>query len=147
GNWAGFWDAFKHLILPGVITALAGVSELARMTRSAMVENLNKPFAYAERAYGIPENKILFKYILKPSANSIITIAAITMAGFFGGAYISEQIFNFPGLGRYALTAMLQKDVFAVSAVVMYTGVIVMVFNLLIDILISIVDPRVKHNS
>ena len=109
-----------------------------------MVENLDKPYAYAERAYGIPENKILRKYLLKPSLNSTISVMALDIAGIFGGAFLVEQIFGYPGLANYGLTAMLNKDVFAISAVVMVLGVIVIIFNLIADLVIRALDPRVR---
>ena len=144
GNFAGFWDALKHLILPAVSLSFAGISQAARITRSSMVENLDKPYAYAERAYGIPENKILRKYLLKPSLNSTISVMALDIAGIFGGAFLVEQIFGYPGLANYGLTAMLNKDVFAISAVVMVLGVIVIIFNLIADLVIRALDPRVR---
>lgn len=131
GDVAGALDALKHLILPAVVMSFAGISQAARITRSSMVENLDKPYAYAERAYGIPENKVLHKYLLKPSLNSTISVMALDIAGIFGSAFLVEQIFGYPGLSNYGLTAMLNKDVFAVSAVVMVLGIIVIIFNLL----------------
>lgn len=96
GDVAGALDAIKHLILPAVVMSFAGISQAARITRSSMVENLDKPYAYAERAYGIPENKILHKYLLKPSLNSTISVMALDIAGIFGSAFLVEQIFGYP---------------------------------------------------
>ncbi len=147
GNPAGAWDAFKHLILPAVVLSFGGTSQSARITRSSMVGNMEKPYAAAERAYGIPENKILFKYLLKPSLNSTISVMAMDIAGLFGGAYIIESVFGYPGLGRYTMQAMLNKDVFAVSAVILVQGTIIAVFNLATDIFISFLDPRIRYSK
>lgn len=144
GNPAGAWDAFKHLIMPAVVLSFAGISQEARITRSSMVDNLDKPYASAERAYGIPERKILFKYLLKPSMNATISVLAMDIATLFGGSFLVESVFNYPGLSRYGLQAMLNKDVFAISAVVLYTGVLFIIFNFLTDVVIGLVDPRVK---
>jgi len=145
GNLQGAADAFRHLILPAVVLCLGGVSQAARITRSSMIDNMEKPYASALRAYGIPENKILFKYLLKPSLNSTVSVMAMDIAGIFGGAYIIENVFNYPGLGRYTMQAMLNKDVFAVSAVILVQGTIIAVFNLATDILISFLDPRIRY--
>jgi len=145
GNFSGAWDALRHLFLPAVVLSFGGVSQAARITRSSMVDNMEKPYASAERAYGIPENKILFKYLLKPSLNSTVSVMAMDIAGIFGGAYIIENVFNYPGLGRYTMQAMLNKDVFAVSAVILVQGTIIAVFNLATDILISFLDPRIRY--
>ena len=122
----------------------AGLSQAARITRSSMIDNVKKPYADAERAYGIPERKILYKYLLKPSMNATITTMCMDIAGVFAGSFIIEQIFGFPGLSQYGLRAMLNKDVFAVSAVIMVDGIIVTVFNLIADIIIRALDPRVR---
>lgn len=144
GNLAGVLDTFKHLIMPAVVLSFAGISQEARITRGSMVDNLDKPYAAAERAYGIPERKILFKYLLKPSLNATISVLAMDIATLFGGSFLVEKVFNYPGLSRYGLQAMLNKDVFAISAVVLYTGVLFIVFNFFTDILIGVIDPRVK---
>lgn len=147
GDSRGAWDAFKHLIMPAVVLSFGGISQSARICRASMVSNMEKPYAAAERAYGIPENKILYKYLLKPSLNSFISVTALDIAMLFGGAYLVESIFNYPGLSRYGLTAMLHKDVFAVSAVMIVDGVIVIAFNLITDIIISFLDPRIRYSS
>ncbi|MDR2089953.1 MAG: ABC transporter permease [Clostridiales Family XIII bacterium] len=144
GNTAGAFDALKHILMPAVVLSFGGISQAARITRTSMTENMMKPYASAERAYGIPENKILFKYLLRPSLNSTISVMALDIAGAFAGAFLVEQIFNYPGLSRYCLQAMLNKDVFAVSAVVMVFGVIFIVMNFVTDIIISVLDPRVR---
>ena len=144
GDLAGAWDAFKHIIMPSVVLSFAGISQAARITRSSMIENTEKPYAFAERAYGIPENKILFKYLLKPSMNSTITTMSLDIAGIFGSAYLVEQIFGFPGLSNYGLQAMMNKDVFAVSAVIMVDGLIILIFNIIYDMVIRWLDPRAR---
>lgn len=146
GNVQGALDALRHIIMPAAVLSFGGISQAARITRSSMTDNMEQPYASAERAYGIPENKILFKYLLKPSLNSTVSVMALDMAGIFAGAYLVEQIFNYPGLSRYGLQAMLNKDVFAVSAVIMVLGIIFILFNLLTDILISFLDPRIRYD-
>ena len=147
GNAAGAWDAFRHLVMPAIVLSFGGISQSARICRASMVSNMEKPYAAAERAYGIPENKILYKYLLKPSMNSFVSVTALDVAMLFGGAFLVESIFNYPGLSRYGLTAMLNKDVFAVSAVMLVNGLIVIALNLLTDIVLSFLDPRIRYSS
>ncbi|MFT3985172.1 MAG: ABC transporter permease [Lachnospiraceae bacterium] len=144
GNYAGAWDCFKHIFIPALVLSFAGMSQAARITRSSMTGNIDKAYALAERAYGIPENKILFKYLLKPSLNSTISVMTLDIASMVGGAFLVEQIFNYPGLSRYCLQAMLNKDVFSVSAVVLLLGVVFILMNFLTDVLITLLDPRVR---
>lgn len=147
GNAAGAWDAFRHLIMPAVVLSFGGISQSARICRASMVANMEKPYAAAERAYGIPENKVLYKYLLKPSMNSFVSVTALDVAMLFGGAFLVESIFNYPGLSRYGLTAMLNKDVFAVSAVMLVNGLIVIALNLFTDVVLSFLDPRIRYSS
>lgn len=146
GNLAGAWDAFKHIIMPATVLSFGGISQAARITRASMTGNLEKPYASAERAYGIPEHKILFKYLLKPSLNSTISCLSLDIAALFGGAFLVETVFNFPGLSRYALQAMLNKDVFAVSAIIIFEGAIFVLFNFFTDVLLGVLDPRVRYS-
>lgn len=147
GDFKGAIDCFKHIIMPALVMSFGGMSQAARITRSSMVGNVDKAYALAERAYGIPENKILFKYLLKPSLNSTVSVMALDIAGMFGGAFLVEQIFNYPGLSRYCLQAVLNKDVFSVSAVALLTGTILIVINFLTDIFINFLDPRIRFSK
>lgn len=147
GNIKGVVDSLKHIIMPAVVLSFNGISQSARITRSSMTENRDKAYALAEYAYGIPENKILFKYLLKPSLNSTVSVMALDIAGMVGGAFIVEQVFNYPGLSRYCLQAMLNKDVFSVSAVVLLLGVVFIVMNFLTDLLITVLDPRIRYSN
>lgn len=147
GNLQGAADCFKHIIMPALVLSFGGMSQAARITRSSMTGNMNKAYALAEHAYGIPENKILFKYLLKPSLNSTIPVMALDIAGLVGGSFLVEQIFNYPGLSRYCLQAMLNKDVFSVSAVVLLLGTVFIVMNFLTDLLITFLDPRIRYSK
>ncbi|WP_313341819.1 ABC transporter permease [Sedimentibacter sp.] len=147
GNFEGVVDSLKHIIMPAIVLSFNGISQAARITRSSMTENRDKAYALAEYAYGIPENKILFKYLLKPSLNSTVSVMALDIAGMVGGAFIVEQVFNYPGLSRYCLQAMLNKDVFSVSAVVLLLGVVFIVMNFLTDLLITVLDPRIRYSN
>lgn len=147
GNLSGMADSFRHMIMPAVVLSFGGISQAARITRSSMTENKDKAYTQAEYAYGIPENKILFKYLLKPSLNSTVSVMALDIASMAGGAFIVEQVFNYPGLSRYCLQAMLNKDVFSVSAVVLLLGSIFIIMNFFTDLLITFLDPRIRYSN
>ncbi len=144
GNFSGFKDALSHLILPAIALMLGGMAQAARITRSSMIENSGKDYVLAEQAYGISENRILFKYLLKPSIIPTISILALDIAALFGNAFLVEQIFNYPGLSRYGMKAMLNKDLNAISAVIMILGIVFILVNILIDTIISRLDPRIR---
>lgn len=144
GDIAGFWDAFKHLIIPAIALMLGGMAQAARLTRGNMAENAMKDYIQAEKAYGVPENRILTKYLLRPSLIPTITVMAMDISSIFGNGFLVENLFNFPGLARYGLGAMLNKDINAISGVVMVLGIIFILLNLLSDIIVAWLDPRVR---
>ncbi|MDR0637968.1 MAG: ABC transporter permease [Spirochaetaceae bacterium] len=144
GNMRGFADALKHLILPAVALMLGGMSQAARLTRTTMLENSAKDFILAEQAYGVPERNIFFSYLLKPSLIPTVSVMSLDVAALFGNAFLVEQLFNYPGLSRYGMQAMLNKDLNAISAVVMILGLVFILVNVVIDIVVSYLDPRIR---
>lgn len=144
GDTVGFVDAFRHLILPAIALMLGGMAQAARMTRSSMIENMSKDYVLAEQAYGIPERKLLFKYLLKPSMIPSVSVMSIDIASMFGSAFLVENLFNYPGLSRYGLAAMMGKDINAISGVVMVLGVIFIIVTILIDVIVAALDPRIR---
>jgi peptide/nickel transport system permease protein len=144
GDFRGFADATSHLILPAVSLMLGGMAQAARMTRSSMLENAKKDYTLAEQAYGIPERKLLFKYLLKPSLIPTVSVLSLDIAALFGSAFLVENLFNYPGMSRYGLNAMLNKDLNAISGVVMVLGIIFIIVNISIDIMVAWLDPRIR---
>lgn len=147
GNFATFWDAFKHLILPAVALSLGGLFQEARITRSSMVDNMHKDFLAAERGYGIPERVIMFKYLLKPSLIPTASVMGLDFASLLGNAFLVEMIFNWPGISRYGISAMLHKDLNAISAVIIIFGAVFVVVNIIVDIIVAFLDPRIRLST
>lgn len=139
-----FWDAFVHLILPAIALALPPMAQAARLTRSCMADNQNKDYITSMIAYGVPSRIVTKKYLLKPSLISPITVMGLDIAATFGYAFMVEQVFAFPGLARYGIQVMLNKDVNAIVGVVMVLGVVFITLNLAIDIIVSYLDPRMR---
>jgi len=144
GNFPAFWDAFKHMILPAVALSLGGLFQEARITRSSMVDNMHKDFLAAERGYGIPEKIVMFKYLLKPSLISTVSIMGLDFASLLSNAFLVELIFNWPGISRYGISAMLHKDLDAISAVIIVFGVVFLVVNIIVDVIVALLDPRIR---
>jgi len=143
-NFVAFWDALKHLILPSAALSLAHIFQDARVNRSAIVDNMRKDFLSAERGYGIPERVIMFKYLLKPSLVASVSIMGMEIANIFANAFLVEMIFNWPGLSRYGINAMMSKDLMAISSVFVVFGAIFMVMNIIVDIILAFLDPRTR---
>lgn len=144
GNIKGFKDALMHLILPAIGLTFGGIAQSARITRGTMVENSLKDYILAQRAYGIPERKMLFKYWLKPSLIPTVSVTSLDIASMFGGAFLVEQLFNYPGLARYGMQAVLNKDLNAIAGVAMILGLVFMLVNIVIDLVVAWLDPRVR---
>lgn len=144
GHFSAFFDALKHLIMPGISLAMAGTAQIARITRSAMNDNLQRSYIAAERSYGIPERTIMFKYLLKPSLIPTVSILGLQFGALLGNAFLVELIFNWPGLSRYGMNAMLRKDLNAISAVVLIFGLGFVVANIIVDVIVNYLDPRIS---
>lgn len=144
GNLSVFWDAAAHLIMPAVALALGGLAQAIRITRSSISDTLERDFIWAERAAGIPTKIIMLKYVLKASLIPTVSVIALDVAAMLGNAFLVELVFNYPGLSRYGMAAMLSKDINAIIAVIMVIGVAFVFANILVDFIVSILDPRIR---
>ena len=144
GQFATMWDVFKHLIMPGVALSLTGIAQSARITRSSMLDNMEKDYVSAEISSGIPYNKVVWGYVLRPSAAPSVSIIALDIAAMLGNAFVVEQVFSYPGLSKYCLNAILNKDLNAIVGVVLVIGVAFLIVNIAVDIITAFLDPRVR---
>ena len=147
GDFAAFLDALWHLILPALALALGGMSQEARITRSTMSDNLTKDYIAAERSLGIPESVIMRSFLLKPSLIPTVSILGLDFAATLGNALLVELIFNWPGISRYGMNAMLRKDLNAISAFILILGVVFIVVNIMVDIIVARLDPRIQMRA
>jgi len=144
GNFSAFVDAVSHLILPSFALALGPIAQEARITRASVVENLNKDYILASTAHGLPERLIVLKYLMKPSLIPTVSIMGLDIASLMGWAFLVESIFNWPGMSRYGIIAMLRKDLNAIVGVVMVTGLVFAIANIIVDVIVSLLDPRIR---
>lgn len=144
GNFAAFFDNLKHMILPAISICLAGMAQLARITRVTVGENLRKEYIFASRGYGVPEWRIALKYLLKPSLIPPVSLLGMQIGALFSNAFLVELVFNWPGFSRYGVNVMLRKDLNAIAAVALLMGAIYITMNLLVDFGVGALDPRVR---
>jgi peptide/nickel transport system permease protein len=144
GNTAAAWDAFKHIIMPGTALALTGIAQSARMTRASMLDNMDKDYVSAEIAAGIPMRRVMWVYVLRPSAIPAVSMIALDIAAMLGNAFMVEQVFSYPGVSKYCLNAILNKDLNAVVGVVLVIGVSFLLVNIMVDIISAFLDPRIR---
>ena len=144
GNLRAFFDAFKHLLMPGFALALGPMAQEARITRSSMTENLQRDFISLERSQAIPERVIMSKYLTRLSLIPTVSVLGLDFASQLGWAFLVELIFNWPGISRYGITAMLRKDLNSIVAVIMVIGVVFIVVNIIVDLVVAWLDPRIR---
>ena len=135
-------DAIRHLFLPAIALSAAGIGQVMRITRTAMIEVSTRDFVEATRAYGIPEKVVTFRYMLRVASVAPLTILGLEFASLIGNAFIVEFVFSWPGIASYGVRTILQKDLNAVIGVVLVSGVFFVVANLTIDIILGLLDPR-----
>lgn len=135
-------DAIRHLLLPAIALSAAGIGQVMRITRTAMIEVASRDFVEASRAYGIPERVVTFRYMLRVASVAPLTILGLEFASLIGNAFIVEFVFSWPGIASYGVRTILQKDLNAVIGVVLVSGVFFVVANLIIDVILGLLDPR-----
>lgn len=145
GNLIGFADAVEHLILPSLALAAYPTGMIARMVRAKMVEVLNEDYICAERASGLSEKTILFRYAFKPSAGPLLTMLGLVFAYMITATALVEYIFSWPGLGRYTVSALFVGDYPAIMGVTLVAATAYVFVNLTVDLLQTVIDPRIKY--
>jgi len=144
GNLVAFWDALKHLILPSLALAMAPMAQAARIMRSSMSSDLEADHVSAMIAYGVPQNRILTKYLARLALIPTISIMSLDIASLAAAAFVVELVFNFPGLSRYGMQAILNKDLNAISSVLLIFGVFFTFITILVDLIVAYLDPRIR---
>ncbi len=137
-------DAIWHLILPALALSLGAMAQDARIIRSGMIENADKDYIMQMISHGVPNRIVTMKYLLKPSIIPAVTVMGMDIASLLGNAFLVEIIFNWPGFSRYGINAMLNKDLNAIVAIVLVIGVVFAIANIIIDILVAYLDPRIR---
>jgi len=138
------WASLKFLILPAAAIGFRQAAYTTRLTRSSMLDEMNKEYVDTARSVGLSESKVIFKYTLRNAMIPTITISGLQLANLLGGTVVLESIFAWPGIGRAIFEAILQRDYPLVQAGVLVLGCIVVVINLLVDLTYRMLNPRVK---
>ena len=142
--WGKFVDILKHLALPAIVLFTISLSGLQRQMRANMLEVLDSDYVKFARAKGINEFKVVFKHALRNAVNPMITLLGFEFAGLLSGAALTEYVFQYPGLGRLILEAVMKSDINLVMASLMMGTIMLILGNLIADILLMITDPRVR---
>ena len=139
------WDGFRHILLPAATLATTSVAIISRLTRSGMLDVLGREYVTTARAKGVPPLHVVGKHALANALIPVVTVVGLQYGFLLGGAVVTETIFAWPGVGRLAMTAILQRDYPVVQGCVLLVAVVFVLVNLAVDILYGWLDPRIRY--
>jgi len=146
GRFDQLWQVFRHLILPGLALATIPMAIIARMTRSSMLEVMRSDYIRTARAKGQKMFWVVYKHALKNAIIPVLTIIGLQMGMLLGGAILTETIFSWPGVGRYIYDAIGYRDYPVIQSAILIVALFFVMINLLVDLLYSLIDPRIKYD-
>lgn len=137
-------DIGWHIFLPTIALSITSFAGLQRLMRGQLLDVLRQDYIQTARAKGLPENRVIYVHALRNAINPLVTLLGFEFASLLGGSFIAEYFFNWPGLGSLILEAVRNQDLYLVMASLMMGAVMLIVGNLLADLLLKAVDPRIK---
>jgi peptide/nickel transport system permease protein len=147
GEIGDFIDALHHLVLPAVTLATVPMAIVARITRSSMLEVLNKDYVRTARAKGMGEAVVVLRHALRNAFLPIVTVLGLNLGLLLGGAVLTETIFSWPGLGRYVVDSLMARDYAAVQGCILVFAALMAAVNLVVDLVYVLLDPRIRVHA
>jgi peptide/nickel transport system permease protein len=147
GFWTRFWDIAHHLVLPMVTLASIFLALYSRLCRASMMEVLGSDYIRTARAKGLSESQIVLKHALKNSLSPVVTLAGLQFSAVVSGAVLVETVFSWPGLGSLALQSILARDTPTILGILFFSALVVIVGNLLTDLALRLIDPRIRNQA
>ena len=144
GGWDG--DGFSKFVMPVIALALPQIAYVSRLMRGSMIEVLRSNFIRTARAKGLSEVRIIFRHALRPAFLPVMSYLGPACASVITGSVVIEKIFGIPGLGRYFVQGALNRDYTLVMGVVVFYGLLIIVFNFVVDLLYGALDPKVRYD-
>ncbi len=144
GNLETLSSSLYHIFLPAFTLGFATLALILRMTRSSMLEVMGMDYIRTARAKGLSEKKVIYKHALRNALIPTVTVSGLQFGALLGGAVLTESIFNWPGMGRFAANAVLGLDFNSVMGFTLIVAIIYVIANLIVDLLYAVIDPRVK---
>ncbi|WP_172328476.1 ABC transporter permease [Mangrovicoccus sp. HB161399] len=147
GDWEVFWAALRQMVLPAVTLGLFALAPIARMTRAAMLSALSGDYVRTARANGLGGARVLWIYAFRNAALPVLTTLGMVFSFLLGANVLVEKVFSWPGIGSYAIGALVASDYAAVQGFVLCMALLFVVVNLVIDVVLTLIDPRVGLES
>ncbi|MHA1217035.1 MAG: ABC transporter permease [Candidatus Thorarchaeota archaeon] len=139
-----WWDAVLHLTMPGFCLGYLTLAIITRMMRSSMLEVLKEDYITLARSKGLRERVVIYKHALRNALIPTVTVIGLAFGGLMTGAVLTETIFSWPGLGRWAVRAILNSDIAAINGFTLLVALIFVTANLIVDLVYGILDPRIR---
>ena len=140
------WDYFKYAVLPTLVLGFGSSAIIARLTRASLLQVVQEDYIRTARAKGLPYRLVIFKHALRNSLIPVVTILGPMFAALVTGTFITELVFSIPGLGRYFVTSITNRDYPVIMGTILLYAIFLVVSNLLVDILYAYLDPRIRYN-
>jgi len=137
----------RSLLLPSITLALSGIATYLRLLRADLITTLQEDFITNARAKGMSSRRIMLAHALRPSSFSLLTVTGLTLAALIGGTFVVEAIFALPGIGELTLQSIFSRDYIVVQGTVLLITVGYVVINVAVDLLYSVIDPRVRAGA
>src|SRR5882724_4333592 len=144
GNFTAFWSVFKHLLMPAVTLGTALAAIVTRITRSSVLEVMRQDYVMTARAKGLSERVVVWRHILRNALVTVITVLGLQLGALLNGSVITETVFSYPGIGDLLIQSISVRDYRLTQVLILFFGIIYFVVNLLVDVLYTLVDPRIK---
>jgi dipeptide transport system permease protein len=138
------WDSFKHIILPATVIVVIDIALIVRVARSSMLEALSKGYVITARAKGLTQKEVVNKHARRNALIPVITLSGLLVGSLLTGVTITETVFAFGGLGSWAATSAQQLDISSVLGFAMFSAIIFVITNLIVDVLYAYIDPRIR---
>ena len=146
-SWSGkIIDIAKHLVIPAVVLGTAYIAGIMRQMRGQMLDVLEEDYITTARSKGLSESKVVYKHAFKNAVNPLITIFGFSISSLLSGAAITEIVTGWPGLGKMMLEAVMSRDLYLAQAGLMMSSFLLLIGNLIADILLAVVDPRIRYD-
>ncbi|WP_434286480.1 ABC transporter permease [Celeribacter sp. SCSIO 80788] len=145
-DWSSFLFQIKQMAMPVFVLTLYNAAQVSRFMRASMLDNLNQDYVRTARAKGMSERVVVLMHVLRNSMIPVVTVIALGVPSIFGGAIITEQVFQVNGLGQMLITAIYASDAPMVQTLTFIFAVLIVLFNLIADILYGILDPRIRYD-
>jgi len=146
GRFDAFFDALKHMALSAMVLAIGLMTQDARLIGVGMIYNRYKNYIVLKESHGLPTRIIMYKYLLKSSIIPAVTLMGMDIVSLLGNAFLVEIMYNWPGFSEYDnIRVMMNKDLNGIVVVVMVIGVIFTIANIIVDLIVAYLDPRIRR--